>query len=60
VLKEKRARAGSRNDTQESPGFDKNVKKSGALTMGVKGLDTSSLSSSSSSSSRSHSSLYII
>jgi hypothetical protein len=55
VLKEKRARAGSRNDIQESPGFDKNVKKSGVLIMGVRGLDTSSPSSSS----RSYSSLYI-
>jgi hypothetical protein len=57
VLKEKRARVRSRNDIQESLGFDKNIKKPGALTMGVKGLNTSS--SSSKSSSRSYSSLYI-
>jgi hypothetical protein len=57
VRKEKRARVGSRNSIQESPGFDKNIKKSGALIMGVRGLDTSSPSSSSNS--RSSSSLYI-
>jgi hypothetical protein len=50
-----RGREGSRNGIQESPGFNKNIKISGALTMGVKGLDTSSPSSSS----RSYSSLYI-
>jgi hypothetical protein len=42
VWKEKRARAGSRNGTQESPGFNKNIKKSGPLIMGVRGLDSSS------------------
>ena len=42
VWKEKRARAGSRNDIQKSPGFNKNIKKSGPLIMGVKGLDSSS------------------
>jgi hypothetical protein len=57
VWKEKRARAGSRNSTLKNPGFNKNIKKSGPLIMGVRGLDTSS--SSSSSSSRSYSSLYI-
>jgi hypothetical protein len=57
VRKEKRARVGSRNSIQESPGFDKNIKKSGALIMGVRGLDTSSPSSNSNS--RSYSSLYI-
>jgi len=44
VWKEKRARAGSRNGTQESLGFNKNIKKSGLLIIGVKGLDSSSLS----------------
>jgi hypothetical protein len=42
LREEKRARAGSRNGTQESPGFNKNIKKSGPLIMGVKGLDSSS------------------
>ena len=42
VWKEKRARAGSRNGTQKSPGFKKNIKKSGPLIMGVRGLDLSS------------------
>jgi hypothetical protein len=55
VRKEKRARVRSRNGIQESLGFDKNIKKSGALIMGVKGLDTSSPNSSS----RSYLSLYI-
>jgi hypothetical protein len=50
-----RGREGSRNGTQESPGFNKNIKISGALTMGVRGLDTSSPSFSS----RSYFSLYI-
>ena len=44
VWKEKRARAGSRNDIQKSPGFNKNIKKSGLLIMGVRGLDSSSSS----------------
>jgi hypothetical protein len=57
MLKEKRARVGSGNDTQESPSFDKNIKKPGALIIGVKGLNTSSPNSKSSS--RSYSSLYI-
>ena len=43
LRKEKRARAGSRNGIQASPGFNKNTKKSGPLIMGVKGLDSSSL-----------------
>jgi hypothetical protein len=45
LWKEKRARAGSRNGIQESLGFSKNIKKSGPLIIGVKGLDSSSLSS---------------
>jgi hypothetical protein len=57
VRKEKRARVGSRNSIQESLGFDKNIKKSGVLIMGVKGLDTSSPSFSSNSCS--YFSLYI-
>jgi hypothetical protein len=44
LRKEKRARAGSRNGIQKSPGFNKNIKKSGLLIMGVKGLDSSSSS----------------
>ena len=42
LRKEKRVRAGSRNDIQESPGFNKNIKKSGPLIIRVKGLDSSS------------------
>jgi hypothetical protein len=42
LRKEKRARAGSRNGIQESPGFNLKFKKSGTLIMGVKGLDSSS------------------
>ena len=38
LREEKRARAGSRNGTQESPGFNKNIKKSGPLIMGEGGL----------------------
>jgi hypothetical protein len=38
LREEKRARAGSRNDIQESPGFSKNIKKSGSLIMGEGGL----------------------
>jgi hypothetical protein len=34
VWKEKRVRAGSRNSTQESTGFNKNIKKPGPLIMG--------------------------
>jgi hypothetical protein len=49
LREEKRARARSRNGLQESPGFNKNLKKSGPLIMGIKGLDTSSSSSYSSS-----------
>ena len=37
LRKEKRARAGPRNNIQESPGFNKNIKKSGPLTMGLGG-----------------------
>jgi hypothetical protein len=37
VWKEKRARAGSRNGTKESAGFNKNIKKSGPLIMGERG-----------------------
>jgi hypothetical protein len=40
LREEKRARAGSRNGIQKSPGFNKNIKKSGPLTMGDKGLKT--------------------
>jgi hypothetical protein len=50
-----RGREGSRNSIQESPGFNKNIKISGALIMRVRELGTSSPSSSS----RSYSSLYI-
>jgi hypothetical protein len=42
LREEKRARAGSRNGIQESPGFNKNIKKSGPLIVGVRGLDSSS------------------
>jgi hypothetical protein len=42
LRKEKRARAGSRNNIQESPGFNKNIKNSGPLITGIKGLDSSS------------------
>ena len=45
LWKEKRARAGSRNGIQESPGLNKNIKKSGPLIMGVGGQDSSSSSS---------------
>jgi hypothetical protein len=38
LCKEKRARAGSRNGIQESPGFNKNIKKSGPLIIGIRGL----------------------
>ena len=38
LWKEKRARAGSRNGIQESAGFNKNIKKSGPLVMGDRGL----------------------
>ena len=44
LWKEKRARAGSRNGIQESPGLNKNIKKSGPLIIGVRGLDSSSSS----------------
>jgi len=37
-------RAGSRNGIQKSLDFNKNIKKSGPLTMGVRGLDSSSSS----------------
>jgi len=37
LRKEKRARAGSRNSTQKSLGFNKNIKKSGSLIIGIKG-----------------------
>jgi hypothetical protein len=36
----KQARAGSRNGTQESTCFNKNIKKLGSLIMGVRGLKT--------------------
>ena len=42
LREEKRARAGSRNNIQESPGFNKNIKNSGPLIIGIKGLDSSS------------------
>jgi hypothetical protein len=45
LREEKRARAGSRNGIQESLGFNKNIKKSGPLIIGVRGLDSSSFSS---------------
>jgi hypothetical protein len=38
LREEKRARAGSRNGIQKSPGFNKNIKKSGPLIMGEGGL----------------------
>jgi hypothetical protein len=38
LREEKRARAGSRNSTQESLGFNKNIKKSGFLIIGERGL----------------------
>jgi hypothetical protein len=55
LRKEKRARVGLRNGVKESAGFNKNIKKSGALIMGVRGLGSSSPSSSS----RFYFSLYI-
>jgi hypothetical protein len=45
VWKEKQARAGSRNGTQKSLGFNKKIKKSALLIMGVRGRDLSSPSS---------------
>ena len=37
LCKEKRAREGSRNGLKESPGFNKNIKKSGPLIIGDRG-----------------------
>ena len=44
LWKEKRARAGSRNDIQESLGFNKNIKKLSSLIIGIRKLDSSSSS----------------
>ena len=45
LRKEKRAWVRSRNNLKESTGFNKNIKKSGPLIMGVGGQDSSSSSS---------------
>ena len=44
LRKEKRVRAGSRNDIQESLGFNKNIKKLSSLIIGIRKLDSSSSS----------------
>ena len=40
LCKEKRSRERSRNGIQESPGFNKNIKKLGLLIIGVRGRDS--------------------